>query len=197
MDITRQYLRQLNESIQKNEAIDPHSDSIENWKQAAKFFSDNNYNWTQVNGNYELYSDEIEFGFVCGEEDGVFEFFSTVGDEVKEFNSRRKLLHFLKELDLPLLNDSPKPSSGWEGDEYYLRYDLDEGYIKILLMYDGISIDLYGTSAKSEPIDLPLDASDEDIKTAVKKVLTNHTNMKSDQVDFIANSCPVENLGRK
>ena len=197
MDIERKYIRQLNESIQKNETIDPHSDSIENWKQAAKFFSDNNYNWTQVDGNYELYSDEIEFGFVCGEEDGVFEFFSTVGDEIEEFNSRRKLLLFLKKLGLPLLNDSPKSSSGWEGDEHYLRYDLNEGYIKVLVMYDKIDVNLYGTSSKSEPIDLPLDASDEDIKAAVKRVLTNHTNMKSDQIDFIANSCPAENLERK
>ena len=197
MEIARQYLRQLNESIQKNESVNPHSDSIDNWKQAAKFFSDNNYNWTQVDGNYELYSDEIKFGFVCGEEDGVFEFFSTVGDEVKEFNSRRKLLLFLKKLGLPPLNDSPKPSSGWEGDEYYLRYDLNEGYIKILVMYDGISTDLYGTSSEHEPIELPLDASNEDIKTAVKKVLTEYTNIGSDQIDFITNNCPVENLERK
>ena len=185
------------ESAQKNETIDPHSDSIENWKQAAKFFSDNNYNWAQVDGNYELYSDEIEFGFVCGEEDGVFEFFSTVGDEVKEFNSKRKLLSFLKKLGLPLLNDSPKSSSGWEGDEYYLRYDLNEGYIKVLVMYDKIDVNLYGTSSETEPVELSLDASNEDIRAAVKKILTDYTSMESDQIDFIANSCPVENLERK
>lgn len=192
MDIARQYLRQLNESI------DMHNDSIKNWKEVAKALTDAGEKWIQNSGNYDIYSDKIGFGFTCGEEDGIWEFFSSVGAEVKEFSSKQKLLKFINKIGLPLegLSDEEQ-SSGWEGDGYYFRYDLDGGYLKILVTSLDVTVTYYPSSyeLESKEIELARNATDEEIKSAIEQI-ASEIGLDENRIDEITSTCPLDKLKR-
>ena len=201
MNLERQYIKQLNESLQKNETVDPLSDSIQNWKEAAKALTAAGEKWIfTTTGDYDIYSAELKFGFTCGKEDGVWEFFSAVGDEVKEFNSKLKLLNFIKKLGLPLDGlDDPKviKTTPWIGDGYYFRHALTKGYVKVLVTSFDISVVYYplGYRLKSEEIRLEQNATDDEIRSALRQVVSTAESDKA-KVNEIVSTFPADKLKR-
>lgn len=173
-----------------------------NWKEVAKTLTDAGEKWIQNSGNYDIYSDKIGFGFTCGEEEGTWEFFSSVGTEVKEFSSKLELLNFIKNLGLPLDGlEDPNiiKTTPWIGDGYYFRHAVTKGYVKVLVTSFDISIGYYPLEYRFKDegvkLNLGLDATEDEIRTALKQVVSA-AESDENKINKIVSTCPVDKLKR-